>query len=430
MKKCLLLFIIISFSSYAQLNTSLPPGSNFDLSAWKLQTLDSNYNFVEKTASQLSAGYTTSFFYTNPNDGSMVFKVPSNGGTTSGSSYPRVELRQMTQGANWALTDTNQHYLTAQCKVISVASAKPQTIIGQIHGSETNSELLKLRWTGGAAGQCFLEARYQRNDSARTEYGVTLASGLSLGSIISYTITMKNGTITCTVNGNSASQTYTPYYYGTADQYYFKAGDYLQYHSTDSSIYGLTQFYKVSLYQFYTLNLTALIQGLYNGSSMVPDTVTVELHNTSSPYSLVEAKNGVLSSAGAGTFKFTSASNSIPFYLVVKHRNGLETWSASPQTFSSGALTYNFTAAANRAFGSNMILKSTKWCIYSGDVNHDGSVDLTDLIAVDNDNANFVTGYVNTDVNGDGSVDLSDLIIVDNNNAAFISKVVPPPRYI
>jgi hypothetical protein len=71
-------------------------------------------------------------------------------------------------------------------------------------------------------------------------------------------------------------------------------------------------------------------------------------------------------------------------------------------------------------------LKRGKYCIYSGDVNQDGLVDLSDLIAIDNDNANYVTGFAVTDINGDGLVDLSDLIIADNNNMNYVSKLVPP----
>jgi len=251
-KKIIFLFAVFGMvvNSYAQ-NPLLPPGSNFDLSSWKLQTLDVNSNFTEIIATGLTNNYTSSFFYTNATDGSMVFRVPSNGGTTSGSSYPRVELRQMSNGANWKLTDATEHYLTAQCKVIAVAQAKPQTIIGQIHGSESNSELLKLRWTGYQPGQCKIEARYELNDATQVEYGVTLASGLSLGDLITYTITMKSGTINCTVNGVSAPQTYTTAFFGTTDAYYFKAGDYLQYNNQTvpdpTIIYGQNQFYKLSL---------------------------------------------------------------------------------------------------------------------------------------------------------------------------------------
>jgi hypothetical protein len=229
-------------------NSVLPPSSYFDLSAWKLQTLDPVYNFIEKNSAELMAGYTSSFFFTSPTDSSMVFKVPSNGETTSVNTiYPRVELRQTSNGANWKLSDTNEHYLSAKCKVIMVAIAKPQTIIGQIHGSETNSELLKLRWTGYLAGQCKIEARFEINDATQSEYGVTLATGLSLGDMISYSIAMKNGTITVSVNGVSASQTYTSEFFGSTDAYYFKAGNYLQYSSTDPAIAGQNQFYKLTL---------------------------------------------------------------------------------------------------------------------------------------------------------------------------------------
>jgi endonuclease I len=173
------------------------------------------------------------------------------------------------------------------------------------------------------------------------------------------------------------------------------------------------------------LTLKAFMQGFYNGSTMVSDTVTVELHNASSPYGRVETQKGVLNTIGAGNFGFSTAVNGTPYYLVIKHRNGLETWSAAGNTFSASALSYDFTTAQAQAFGSNQVPVGSKWCIYSGDVNHDGTIDLFDVSAVDNDNSNFAGGYVDTDVNGDGTVDLFDVSIVDNNNSAFVSKIIP-----
>jgi hypothetical protein len=180
-------------------------------------------------------------------------------------------------------------------------------------------------------------------------------------------------------------------------------------------------------YSQFSLNLTAFVQGLFNGTSMVSDTVTVELRDTTAPYPLWASQKVVLNTSGNGTVNFTSPLNSISHYfIVIKHRNAIETWSAAGNIFNSSALSYNFTTAANLAYGSNLILKGGKYCLYSGDINHDGLVDLSDLIAVDNDNANYVSGFSYTDINGDNLVDLSDLIIVDNNNAAYVSKLVPP----
>jgi hypothetical protein len=173
------------------------------------------------------------------------------------------------------------------------------------------------------------------------------------------------------------------------------------------------------------LTLTALIQGLYNGTSMVSDTVTVELHNTVSPYALIESRKGILNSAGVGNFYFSNAVNGTSYYIVLKHRNGLETWSAAGYSFASSALNFNLTSAKSQAYGGNLVLKGSKWCVYSGDVNQDGLVDLSDLITVDNANLNYTSGYVASDINGDGIVDLSDLIIVDNNNSIYISKSAP-----
>jgi len=62
---------------------------------------------------------------------------------------------------------------------------------------------------------------------------------------------MKNGTINCTVNGTTGSQTYTPDIWTLTDAYYFKAGNYLQYNPhivpDPTVIYGQNQFYKLSL---------------------------------------------------------------------------------------------------------------------------------------------------------------------------------------
>ncbi len=91
-------------------------------------------------------------------------------------------------------------------------------------------------------------------------------------------------------------------------------------------------------------------------------------------------------------------------------------------------LSYNFTTAANKSYGSNqkqIDLSPIQFGLYSGDVNEDGIIDASDLSEVDNDASNSVSGYVNTDVNGDDFVDASDLSIVDNN--AFIGVLVMRP---
>src|ERR1035437_3153113 len=141
------------------------------------------------------------------------------------------------------------------------------------------------------------------------------------------------------------------------------------------------------------LDLICFIQGFFNEtiSKMTPDTVTVELHGADSPYSLVESQKGLLDSNGYRTFYFTTAVNSVPYWFVVKSENTIETWSFAPVVLSSNP-SYDFTWTQDAAYGSNLILVGTKWCIYSGDVNQDGLVDLTDYNLVNNDSYNLVSG--------------------------------------
>jgi hypothetical protein len=241
-----LLIIAVSFPAMG-LDPKLPPGKNFNLAPFKLQTLNANLAFFEMAADSLVNGYTSKWFFTDTTDGSMVFVTPENGGTTSGSSYPRNELRQTSAGAGWKLTDTTTKIMTASCKV---TKAPGTVVIGQIHGSNDNSELVELEWMGNSAGNCKVSAMFQTNNSAGSNYFVQLASGLSLGSLVTYELKMKSGTVTVTVNGKAGSETYTTQYYGTTDGYYFKAGNYLQTSSSSST---------TSEIHFYTLEVAGAI---------------------------------------------------------------------------------------------------------------------------------------------------------------------------
>lgn len=178
------------------------------------------------------------------------------------------------------------------------------------------------------------------------------------------------------------------------------------------------------------LDLTLFIQGFYNANqnSMQQDTVKVYLRNTYSPYATIDSAKSYLNSSGQGIFSFENASNEINYFIQVNHRNSLETWSATGQSFSNSQMTYNFSNSSSQAFGNNLIqvdASPVRFAIYNGDVNHDGAVDLGDLLLIDNDALNFVSGYIGTDLNGDGIADISDIVIGDNNSLNFVGKIIP-----
>ena len=173
-------------------------------------------------------------------------------------------------------------------------------------------------------------------------------------------------------------------------------------------------------------------QGYYNtgGYLNAVDTIKVLLANASGPYAFVDSVSTILDSlsfTASTEFKNASSGN---YYLVVKHRNCVETWSASAIAFAKGSTSsYDFTDAQSKAYGNNLVSVSSspeRWAIYSGDINQDGYVDPLDLSLVDQDSYNYISGrYLATDVNGDGYVDPLDLSIIDQNSFNYVGIEKP-----
>lgn len=151
---------------------------------------------------------------------------------------------------------------------------------------------------------------------------------------------------------------------------------------------------------------------MFDGQKMVPDTAIVELRKSQSPYHLLDSCVVFTDTSGICIAEFNSVNLSDSFYIVVKHRNSIETWSKSPQKFTDAVMQYDFTIDSTMAYGNNLAYKSGKWCIYSGDVNQNGAIDSVDLMMVYNDNVSGLTGYINTDVNYDGYCEILDLLKV------------------
>lgn len=179
------------------------------------------------------------------------------------------------------------------------------------------------------------------------------------------------------------------------------------------------------------VNLSALPEGKYDNSQNIilkRDTVKVYLRQAVTPYNIVDSASGVLDSLTFGkTFSFYN-SISGSYYIVIKHNQCTETWSRSggdSLVNDSSVYNYNFTASNSQAYGNNLILKGSRYCLYSGEINNDGNIDLEDMLTIYNDAGNFITGNVLTDLTGDNLVDLNDLLIVSNNSGSFVSLIRP-----
>jgi hypothetical protein len=173
-------------------------------------------------------------------------------------------------------------------------------------------------------------------------------------------------------------------------------------------------------------------QGFYRGTpdvySGIPDTIRVYLHRVDFPNVIVDSVKTLIDAFTSMNPTYSRALTGT-YYVAVKHRNSIETWSASGQAFTRGNI-FNFdfinqgAAYNNNQFQVNV--PNNFWGFFGGDIDQNGFVDLSDVTAVNNDANLFASGYVVSDVTGNNATDLSDVLLTYNNNANFVQKQTPP----
>lgn len=210
--------------------TSTPtPGQNFDLSSYRLQTLDTNLQFKEIVP---VGSYQDRFFFTDPVTGAMIFRVPSGAGHSKDSEFPRVELRE---NRSWTM-DSSVGRRHSEAIVLQVL-AEPKTgelIFAQIHGEKTGgSEALKMRWSHG---EVLMGVKKHYGDD---EERISLLRGLSLGDTIECHLEFDNGVLTVHArSGNAVSTRRFDYAIESwrGIPLYYKAGIYSQDKDSDGSV--------------------------------------------------------------------------------------------------------------------------------------------------------------------------------------------------
>ncbi len=189
------------------------------------------------------------------------------------------------------------------------------------------------------------------------------------------------------------------------------------------------------------VNLGLILQGYSNGGQtmrpvlmnqgvstnpLITDVVHVELRDNITPFNKVAEADAVVNTNGILKASFPPIDTG-NLYIVVNHRNTIETWSAVPVYVSpSNPSNYDFTTAASKAYGANQVQASPGvWAFYSGEIIQDENIDLLDLSILEDGINNFGFGYLSTDINGDGNVDLLDVPIVETNLNNFIFSAHP-----
>jgi hypothetical protein len=208
----------------------------------------------------------------------------------------------------------------------------------------------------------------------------------------------------------------------------------------------LTQGFQQPYQTVSVLNLKAFLEGYYLGGGILQsaidpytvntacDTVVLGLAANVSPYSIVAYDTAIMNTSGNAVFNFQGIVSGASYYLVLRHRNALETWSALPVMINSNT-SYDFTTASSQAFGNNMVqtFDLTGWALFSGDISdsglgvgfQDGVIESQDYGDMENAVSQILTGYFCQDITGDGVVESGDYSLMENNVSGIVFSVRP-----
>lgn len=210
------------------------PGDIINLRTWKL-TLPSgsNENPTEIKEEQLWNDYShPQFFFVNGQRNGVVFRAPVNGVTTSGSDYPRSELREMNStgedGASWSST-SGTHTMFIDQAITAVPQTKQHVVAGQIHDS--SDDLIVIRLEGS---HLFINTDSQK---------VTLTNNYVLGTRFNVTFEVSGGQTRVYYNG-VLKYTMNMSYSGA----YFKAGAYTQSNCSRETVCSASNYGEVVIY--------------------------------------------------------------------------------------------------------------------------------------------------------------------------------------
>ena len=149
----------------------------------------------------------------------MAFFTPENGAHTSGSKYPRSELRQQPYSD---LAAGSFHQLKCSIAVTALMKPSDAVTIGQAH-------------VDGISGACSIFVEYaagevvpHMRDSACNGVIAVVGTGYKLGDVVAYSITIRGAAVTVTTDRGGMVEPYVYSWLPVATPVYFKAGNYLQ----------------------------------------------------------------------------------------------------------------------------------------------------------------------------------------------------------
>jgi hypothetical protein len=219
------------------------PADVLNLTNWKITIpvdgSDSGSDADEIKQPQLATYSIDPYFKNNSTNTGVIFRAHTGGATTSGSGYPRSELREMTNNgatnASWS-SGSGTHTMEIDQAITHLPVVKPHIVVGQIHDSGDDVIVFRLEGT-----KLFIDIN--GND------GPTLNANYVLGTRFKVKFVVSNNQTKCYYN-DALIYTHNQSYSGA----YFKAGAYTQSSCTGTpgssescSAYGEVVIYNVTV---------------------------------------------------------------------------------------------------------------------------------------------------------------------------------------
>lgn len=196
----------------------LYPADVLNLTNWKLNLPIDAGGTQTGTSVEIKQGKLDTFliepyFHNNNNNTGVIFMANCGGATTSGSGYPRSELREMinngTANASWS-SSSGVHTMEIEQAVTHLPDVKKHIVVGQIH--DANDDVIVFRLEGT---KLFMD--HNGND------GAVLDNNYVLGTRFKVKMVVKNDTVYSYYN-DVLKESYPIIFSGA----YFKAGAYVQ----------------------------------------------------------------------------------------------------------------------------------------------------------------------------------------------------------
>lgn len=191
------------------------PADVLDLTNWKIQLpIGDDEDPDEVTQPELAAYSVDPWFIATESCDGVRFRSAVDGVTTSGSGYPRSELREMTadgaEEAGWSATD-GTHTMVIEQAITALPADKPHVVAGQIHDGDDDVTVFRLEGS----------SLYVTDGDDSNHHLVT--DGYELGTRFEARFVVSDGRIEVFYNGKSQTTIDADFPDG-----YFKSGAYTQ----------------------------------------------------------------------------------------------------------------------------------------------------------------------------------------------------------